>query len=335
MTKMSRYWDEIIESYRPMVGLLLELIDDEWAILDDDDRDEHLVLVNEGRETHPLVRPTRELVERIVERGFVEYEDWSQRPGDTREYISTPAGYVGQPKDPTPVPLVFSFRVTSAGREFVNDVGLSEVCAELLSRAEPAKALAYADLGDALAEHGLPPSQSRRLLELHARFGCRRIRDLSRETQIWLTLGAQRVERTNDANDVIVEFFDFGVAAPYGVFVTPDGAVLASDGIARINVARSFECFVEGIAHEQHASEKFDSAVGATMQLGWAELLELLPTDPVVAAASDDHSVWWLTDSWAARLRKTWETEPPPRSIDLTVWNAASAPEQFKNLLDG
>lgn len=107
-----------LEEHLPIIAELFELVD-EWSVCDDRDDDKHMVLVDENRDTHPTLLPEKTLVYALIDRGYLEYEEWSEHPDQQREYVVVPLGYTGPASDPTPVPKVLSFRVTASGRRFI------------------------------------------------------------------------------------------------------------------------------------------------------------------------------------------------------------------------
>ena len=109
--KHTRYWEQSIPNYRSELRMLFDLIDDDWALVDDDDNHDYLLLVNERRDANPIVRPRKDLTEAVVELGLLEFQDGLSQFGGDREYMT---GGV----EPIPVPHVYFFHVTDEGRAF-------------------------------------------------------------------------------------------------------------------------------------------------------------------------------------------------------------------------
>ncbi len=117
LVSVDRYRDEAVGHDQHEVAALLQLIADGWDLCDDRDEDDHLVLVDEARNTHPIVRPAKPFVMKLVEKGLIQFEEWSERPGGARQYVPVPSGYSGPSRELDPVPFVYSFRVTPDGLE--------------------------------------------------------------------------------------------------------------------------------------------------------------------------------------------------------------------------
>lgn len=212
---------------------------------------------------------------------------------------------------------------------------MTKILDDFLGWGRPAKTLTRAELEDELAEHDCAGDKASRVFELQDRFGGTRIQDRRRtDYEIWQTIGVPSTDGVylDRAGVLLVQFFDFGVAAPYEVALRLDGSVVATNGLEVIDAAASFECFLEGLAHESHVSQRFSNADGINVPRNFESALSDLPLKSRVSAASDHLTTWWHADSWAARLRTIWDGAPP--TIDLLVWNPNEAPEGFRQMID-
>ena len=212
-------------------------------------------------------------------------------------------------------------------------IELTKICDDFIARSDPRQGLSRTALEAHLLEHGCRPGQATHLLDLNDRFGGCRIRNRNRtDHEIFWTIGRRVTVRHSDkAAGPIMGFFDFGVAAPYEVVVQLDGSVVAENGLEWIHVADSFECFLEGIAHDDAARTRFAETASTSPNSGFAKALATLPTEDLVAEATDQFNAWWSTDTWMAQLRTPWGASPT--SVDLIVWNPASAPLTFRALV--
>ncbi|MFK8012696.1 MAG: hypothetical protein AB8B80_11680 [Marinicellaceae bacterium] len=91
---------------------LIEAIDNDWAVCDDSDEDDCMVLVNENRDEMKSFRPSKSLVKSLEDEGLIELDSGrSDRKGAERKF--------DQFLDETyPIPFVFMYRITVKGREF-------------------------------------------------------------------------------------------------------------------------------------------------------------------------------------------------------------------------
>ncbi|WP_041598567.1 hypothetical protein [Hahella chejuensis] len=92
---------------------LLRAIDKDWAVCDDSDEDDFMVLVNESRDVHKRLRPPKELVTELEEKGFIKIDEKRSSPkGSNREYWEI----MGEKR---PVPIVYMYTVTPKGRNLL------------------------------------------------------------------------------------------------------------------------------------------------------------------------------------------------------------------------
>ena len=105
------YWESALPFYRSELCMLFDLIEAGWALTDDDDDEDFLKLVDEGRNTHPVIQPRKELIHHLVKRGLIEFQETSQRFGLEREWF-------GGGDYEYPVPSVYFFDVTEQGKRW-------------------------------------------------------------------------------------------------------------------------------------------------------------------------------------------------------------------------
>lgn len=96
------------------LDLILELFDAieaDWALCDENDDDEHLVLVNEDRDEHPTLKPLKSLVQSLEVDGYLQFdESKSDSKEKQREYMNFFNQIV-------PIPFVYCYQVTDKARE--------------------------------------------------------------------------------------------------------------------------------------------------------------------------------------------------------------------------
>ena len=91
---------------------IFKAIDDDWAICDDRDEDEHMVIINEDRETKADLKPSKKLIAKLEEQGLIELDKLnSDIKGSNREYMD-----FGD--EDIPVPFVYMYKLTSKGKAF-------------------------------------------------------------------------------------------------------------------------------------------------------------------------------------------------------------------------
>ncbi len=110
------YWESALPFYRSELRMLFDLIEAGWALTDDDDDDGFLKLVDEGRNTHPVIQPRKELIHHLVNRGLIEFQETSQQFGLEREWS-------GSGDYEYPVPFVYFFDVTAQGKRWSESAG--------------------------------------------------------------------------------------------------------------------------------------------------------------------------------------------------------------------
>lgn len=96
-----------------MIIKIFKAIEDDWAICDDSDKDEHMVLVNEDREIKDDLKPPKNMIYNLEEEGLIELnKELSDKKGSVREYMESLKG--GE----IPIPFVFFYKITDKGKSF-------------------------------------------------------------------------------------------------------------------------------------------------------------------------------------------------------------------------
>ena len=104
----------ITEENIPLIIELFEAIKADWAICDDNDEDEHMVLVDEDRDEHPTLQPPKSLIYKLESEGYIQLDTTMSDPkGKEREYMNFMDKMV-------PVPFVFFYKITHKGNAFYN-----------------------------------------------------------------------------------------------------------------------------------------------------------------------------------------------------------------------
>ncbi len=105
------------------IALILELfkaIESDWAICDDNDEDSFMVLVNESRDTHKTLKPSKELVTILEQRGYIELDlNRSDEKGKPREFME----FFDNKK--SAIPFVYFYFIAPKGTSLVTQT-LSE-----------------------------------------------------------------------------------------------------------------------------------------------------------------------------------------------------------------
>ncbi len=95
----------------PELPELLEAIDNDWAVCDNSDSDEHMTLVNADRVEHPTLHPPKALFEELEAEGLVRFDPAkSTAKGKPREYMEFLDEQV-------PDPFVYFYVLTGSGWE--------------------------------------------------------------------------------------------------------------------------------------------------------------------------------------------------------------------------
>lgn len=92
---------------------LFQAIDDDWAICDDNDEDQHMVLVNEDRDERDDLTPSKLLIAQMEDEGLIELDTERSDPkGAKREFMD----FLDKKM---PVPFVYLYKVTDKGRKLI------------------------------------------------------------------------------------------------------------------------------------------------------------------------------------------------------------------------
>jgi len=93
---------------------LFNAIEDDWAICDDRDEDDHMVLVNEDRDENEDLKPLKSLIAKLEKEGLIELDTQrSDAKGSKRKYMGSLDG-----TSEIPIPFVFMYKITSKGLKF-------------------------------------------------------------------------------------------------------------------------------------------------------------------------------------------------------------------------
>lgn len=91
---------------------LLQAIGSDWALVDENDSDEHYILVNSDRDEHPDLKPSKSYVEELEKEGFIVFEPNKSDPKNKEREYSEFLGEV------SPVPLVYFYELTEKGAKY-------------------------------------------------------------------------------------------------------------------------------------------------------------------------------------------------------------------------
>lgn len=211
---------------------------------------------------------------------------------------------------------------------------LTAVCRAYLDSGAAAPTMSTDDLVSHMVEAGIGGGDAfASLVELNELLGGRRIRDRSeRDRAIFHTIGVPSDFRFTDQSAAFVEFFDFGVAAPCEVGLNRAGSVVADFGLGAepLEVAESFEIFLEGQAREMLAAVTYDHDVRAEVPGSIDDLLAVLPEEERVAEVCDRWTTWWHGEAYLARLSTLWNAARTPQ---LAVWTDRKVPSSFARLI--
>ncbi len=102
----------MINENKNLIKELLNAIESDWAICDEKDKDEHMVLVNEDRDEHPTLKPLKSLVQQIEKEEYILFDEKKSDAKDKeREYMDFLDKKI-------PVPFVYFYEVTDKGKKF-------------------------------------------------------------------------------------------------------------------------------------------------------------------------------------------------------------------------
>jgi len=208
---------------------------------------------------------------------------------------------------------------------------VTSVCAEYLAAASPVRTMTNAELTDQLRTADIDPAEFSRILDLNDSFGGLQLPMPDPRPSIFHTIGISPRLRIDRSATTSVPFFDFGVAAPCGIEILSSGAVVAdfSNDLPPVEVADSFEVFLEGLAREWLAPQLFETSDGRELPGNITDAMHGLQADGQVAPASDRWTIWWHTDDYLARLSTMWDYQ---RTVRFVVWHGGSIPNAFAHL---
>lgn len=101
----------MIPENRNLVVELLEAIEADWALCDEKDEDQHMILVNEDRDEHQSLRPQKSLVRELEAEGYLQFDESKSDPKNKRRE------YMEFLDETIPVRFVYFYTVTDKGRE--------------------------------------------------------------------------------------------------------------------------------------------------------------------------------------------------------------------------
>ncbi len=209
---------------------------------------------------------------------------------------------------------------------------LTATCLEYLALSAAAPMMANAVITAQLHAAGGKAQEFARVLDLNQRFGGLRLPAPDPRPSIFCTIGVPPHTRIDVSPGASIPFFDFGVAAPCGVDILQTGAVVAdfSNDLPLVDVADSFEIFLEGLAREWHGWRRFETTDGRELSGSVTDVRPSLTFPGYVAEASDRWTSWWQTDDYLARLSTMWDYQ---RTVQFVVWHSGALPDAFDRLL--
>ena len=92
--------------------LLIEAIDNDWAVCDDNDEDDFMVLINEDREELEELKPLKKLVSVMEEEGLILLDNERSDSRDAKREFDDYFDEI------VPIPFVFMYNITKEGRTF-------------------------------------------------------------------------------------------------------------------------------------------------------------------------------------------------------------------------
>lgn len=212
-----------------------------------------------------------------------------------------------------------------------NPQEVTSTCAEYLATARSVRTMTNSELVEQLKAARLDPSDFTRILDLNGSFGGMKLPTSDPRPSIYHTIGIAPRARINLTPPVSIPFFDFGVAAPCDVEILRSGAVVAefSNDLPPVEVADTFEVFVEGLALEWLAPQIFGKSDGRQLAGNITDARRNLVAKGRVAPASDRWTTWWQTNDYAARLSAMWGHQ---RTVQFVVWHSGNIPASFDHL---
>ncbi len=167
------------------------------------------------------------------------------------------------------------------------------------------------------------------ILELNAEIGGHQI-PVHNRPSVFQTIGIPK-HFILQPHDISVPFFDFGVAAPCSIELHQTGSVIADfgDGLP-IEAAETLEVFMEGLALESLAGQRFGQPGGTQLVGDIAAFQVELPRADRIQEASDRWTTWWQNDEYFLRLSAMWDYF---RTVNVTAWHHGPLPSKFADLL--
>jgi hypothetical protein len=210
---------------------------------------------------------------------------------------------------------------------------LTSTCNAYLAKSERAPTMSDSEIAEKLEAAGIAAASFTRLFDLNAALGRRRIAVRQRTADnrlrtVFHQIGVPQGEEPTIDPKPSFEFFSFGVAAPCTVQVTRSAAVVADFGGPTVDVADSFEVFIEGVARRVLAEKSGWTLRAVNIERNMDEVLLELPPDDIVAEASDRWTTWWHGSNFLAEFFTMWDISGQ-RSLQLNVWANGSVPAAF------
>ena len=90
---------------------LFDAIEADWALCDEKDDDEHMVLVNENSDEHQTLKPPKSLVSELEKEGYIRLDE---EKSDTKEMKRE---YMNFLEETIPVAFLYFYEITKKGKE--------------------------------------------------------------------------------------------------------------------------------------------------------------------------------------------------------------------------
>jgi len=101
----------MIRGDKNLIIEIFQALETDWALCDEKDEDDHMVFVNEDRDQHETLKPSKALVKELEKEQYIQLDekrsDPKERERDYMEFF----------EETIPVPFVYFYKVTKKGKE--------------------------------------------------------------------------------------------------------------------------------------------------------------------------------------------------------------------------